>query len=67
VTKEQFQLKKLEHDNNLVEAYELLKKDPEGYSDDGIRLRELIDEIDSWETWLKNFRAELVRWKHRAE
>jgi hypothetical protein len=67
VTKEQFQLKKLEHDNNLVEAYELLKKDPEGYSEDGIRLRELIDEINSWEEWLKKFRAELVRWKHRAE
>lgn len=67
MTKEQFQAKKAQHDDNLVEAYALLKKDPERYSDDGCRLYELLEEIQSWEEWNKNFRGQLVRWKHRAE
>jgi hypothetical protein len=67
MTNEQFQAKKIQHDKNLVEAYGLLKKDPERYSDDGCRLYELLEEIQSWEEWNKNFRGQLVRWKHRAE
>lgn len=67
MTPQQFREQQIKHNENLVEAYELLKKKPEAYSDDGTRLRELIEEIQSFEEWQRNFRAELIRWKHRAE
>lgn len=67
MTKEQFLAKKAEYESNMLEAYELLKKDPEGYSDEGCRLRELIEEMQSYEEWQKNFRRDLLRWKWRAE
>lgn len=67
MTSEEFQLKKREYEDNLAKAHELLKKDPEGYDENGYDLRRLLGEIEEYEERMKNFRAQLIRWKWRTE
>lgn len=67
MTEEEFQLAKRKYEDNLAKAHEMLKKQPEGYSEDGYDLRTLMDEITEYEERMKNFRAQLVRWRHRTE
>lgn len=67
MTEEQWQLEKRNYEDNLAKAHDLLKKNPEGYSDEGCDLRNLIDEINEYEEKVKNFRSQLIRWKYRTE
>lgn len=67
MTFEEFKQRNEQHDKNVHEAYGLLQKDPEAYSEDGTRLRELIEEIHSYQEWRKDLNLQLILWKRRAE